>query len=304
MSVVSVDKLHRPTFLLRRVDRRSIDFLELVESIKEHGQIRAILVRPHPRKKGEFLVVDGWHTVQAVRAAGKKMVKYTCEELSDEDALVRTIAGNAINIETKPQDYAAALRRLLKKRPDLTLSKLSAILRKDRVWIGKILSLPDLSSACKRALNRGDLGMSNACELTRIKNPKYQDQLLEDAKVMRVADFRALVSNTIRNARAKSLVTKRKQYDEAERQSRPSLRKPKEVKAEMKDPIWGRLIVADEKITDPVVAWQRAMAYALNVDKYALIEREKDVTAKDLRKLSQAAKRKDMIAQKKTKKTK
>lgn len=299
---IPLSKLLPPKFKLRKVDRKSVEFLEMVESLAAHGQLQSCLVRPAKNRKGYYEIVDGEHRRTAAKDAGLKSLECNIREVSDDEALILTIAGNAVRVETKPLEYSKGLKKLIDQTPGLTIGKLAATLRKDRRWIGKILQLPELSSKCRRALNAGTLTLSNACELTRVMGHEYQDRLLPQAKTETTERFRKIVSTWIRQSKSKNQRKRRQQADKYERDILPSLRKPADVRAEMKTPTWGRLIIKDEGITDPVQAWIRCCEYMMNVDQYSYKKRKQKVTLKDLRKIADDKNRTELINRRKKRK--
>ena len=48
-----------PWVVLRLVNRESVEYLELRDSMADKGSLNSICVRPSPRQPGKFEVVDG-----------------------------------------------------------------------------------------------------------------------------------------------------------------------------------------------------------------------------------------------------
>ncbi len=66
---------------------------EMVESVKEHGVISPILVRPHKDGKG-YEIVAGHNRVEACRRAGITDVPVTVRDLDDDTAIIIMVDSN------------------------------------------------------------------------------------------------------------------------------------------------------------------------------------------------------------------
>ncbi len=60
--------------VLRLVNRDSLAYMELRDSIADRGILNSILVRPSARHPGKYDVADGLYRVSAARDAGLSMV--------------------------------------------------------------------------------------------------------------------------------------------------------------------------------------------------------------------------------------
>ncbi|SEI17596.1 chromosome partitioning protein, ParB family [Rhizobium tibeticum] len=90
------------SFVKDRLDGfASQDFLELQESLSQHGQILPVLVRPHPTSRGKYQIAFGHRRVEAIRRLGLK-VKAVVREL-DDDRLI--IAQGKENLERKDLSF-------------------------------------------------------------------------------------------------------------------------------------------------------------------------------------------------------
>jgi hypothetical protein len=79
------------------------------ESIREYGFIDPILVRPHPKKKDEWQIIDGEHRKKAASDEGYTDVPITPVELDDPAAMKLTVIFN----ETRGEADVAKLGQLL-----------------------------------------------------------------------------------------------------------------------------------------------------------------------------------------------
>lgn len=97
----------------------------LADSIKEHGIIVPILVRPIQHEKYEYEIIAGHNRVQGARIAGQDEIPYNIRELDNETATILMIDTNLQQREgILPSEKALAYKyKLVKgqgKRNDLT----------------------------------------------------------------------------------------------------------------------------------------------------------------------------------------
>src|SRR5579864_3840296 len=96
-AVATVDeKYQAPHFALSKIHpsktnpRKTPDpewIKELTESIRVHGVLQPVVLRPHPTIKGEWELVIGSCRDKAARAAGLKEIPGTVRNLTDGEAL-------------------------------------------------------------------------------------------------------------------------------------------------------------------------------------------------------------------------
>jgi ParB family transcriptional regulator, chromosome partitioning protein len=95
-----------PSFITDRMPSSAETVANLVEAIREHGQINPILVRPHPDKTGRFQVAFGHRRLRAVASLGRS-IKAVVRDLTDEQLV---IAQGQENHERKDLSYIEKAR--------------------------------------------------------------------------------------------------------------------------------------------------------------------------------------------------
>lgn len=102
---------------------------EMVESVKEHGVISPILVRPHKDGKG-YEIIAGHNRAEACRRAGINDIPSTIRELDDDTAIIVMVDSNLKQREKLlPSEKALAYKMKLDairrqgQRTDLTSSQ-------------------------------------------------------------------------------------------------------------------------------------------------------------------------------------
>jgi ParB family chromosome partitioning protein len=75
------------SFIRDRIEDDEQEFAELLNAIRERGQDSPILVRPHPKSTGRYMVVFGHRRLRAAVVL-KKKVRAVVKDLKDSDHLV------------------------------------------------------------------------------------------------------------------------------------------------------------------------------------------------------------------------
>lgn len=115
---------------------------EMVESVKEHGVIAPILVRPNKDGEG-YEIISGHNRVEACRRAGIKDIPATIRELDDDTAIIIMVDSNLRQRDKLlPSEKAKAYQmkmdamRRQGQRNDLTCGQVDHKLQKTRDMIG------------------------------------------------------------------------------------------------------------------------------------------------------------------------
>lgn len=134
---------------------------ELSISIRNHGLVQPLILRPHPEHAGEYEIIAGERRWRAAQLAGLSRVPAVVRDFSDRMALEVGLVENVQRSDLLPLEEAEALHRLLTtfgyNQGDLTET-----LGKSRSHIANILRLRALPPKIKEALNEGKLSMSHA----------------------------------------------------------------------------------------------------------------------------------------------
>jgi ParB/RepB/Spo0J family partition protein len=267
---IPLDQLVDPPVLLRLVNRGSVPYLELKDSLAAHGFLNSICVRPSHRLPGSFDVADGMYRVTAAREIRLPQAPCIIKDLSDDDLLAIQIQANAVRPETTPMEYARQIKRIIEARPEATLSEVSSrILHKSPGWVSETLGLLQLRKEFHSAVDRGEMPLGSAYELARLPY-KQQPQFFDLARTMPVNEFRATAQAFL------------KQFQEAVRQGRLDAffiedfkpvahgRTWKEVIAEYEKPACAALVLTAEKCKTLTQAWRAALAWVLHLDRESI----------------------------------
>ncbi len=123
----------RVTFVQETID-------ELAASIREHGVLQPILVRP--LGPGAFQLVAGERRWRASRQAGLDTIPALVEHLDDETAMEIAIIENLQREDLSPLDEAAMYDRMIREH-GYSIRKLAEKLGKDKGYLENRLRLAD-----------------------------------------------------------------------------------------------------------------------------------------------------------------
>jgi len=156
---------HLPLDLIQRgkyQPRRDMDVTaleELAQSIKAHGVMQPIVVRPIA--EGRFEIVAGERRWRATQQAGLERIPALVRDLPDEAAIAMALIENIQREDLNPIEEAMALQRL-QQEFQLTQQQVAEAVGKSRVTITNLLRLIALPEEVKTLLSHGDLEMGHA----------------------------------------------------------------------------------------------------------------------------------------------
>lgn len=156
---------HLPLDLIQRgkyQPRRDMDVTaleEMAHSIKTHGVIQPIVVRPVG--DGRYEIVAGERRWRATQQAGLDRIPALVRELPDEAAIAMALIENIQREDLNPIEEAMALQRL-QQEFQLTQQQVAEAVGKSRVTITNLLRLIALPEEVKTLLSHGDLEMGHA----------------------------------------------------------------------------------------------------------------------------------------------
>ena len=146
---------------------------ELADSIKEHGVIQPIVVRPF----GEFYeIVAGERRWRAAREAGLKDLPCVVRELSDEENMLFAIIENMQREDLNPVEEAEGLERMISSF-GLTQEEVSKSVGKSRPYITNSLRLLKLPEEIRNMMSEGLITAGHGRALININDEKKQIEI-------------------------------------------------------------------------------------------------------------------------------
>ena len=133
--------------------------LELSDSIKEHGVIQPLLVRP--MTDGTYRLIAGERRYRASRMAGLREVPVTIREMTDEEEAVFALIENLQREDLNPMEEAKGLKNLIDSF-GLTQEEAAKQVGKSRSAVTNALRLLNLPEDVAEELESGALSMGHA----------------------------------------------------------------------------------------------------------------------------------------------
>jgi ParB family chromosome partitioning protein len=153
-------------------DQASLD--ELTASVREHGVLQPILVRP--LGPNQFQLVAGERRWRASRAAGLATIPALIEEIDDETALEIAIIENLQREDLSPLDEAIMYDRMIREH-GYSVRRLAQKLGKDKGYLENRLRLADAPPEIKELVSLRKDTVSHAYELLKVADPKRRRRL-------------------------------------------------------------------------------------------------------------------------------
>ncbi len=171
--------------LLRGIDREDEQYKSFRTSVEAKGVLQPILVRPIAADKvieggPKYFIVDGLQRWSASCDAGLSDIPVRIVEMTDKEVRDAQIIANAHRVETKPKEYAEALKRMLDDDPMLTKDDLADRLNISKDWLDKRLSLTKLDDEIGELVDENKITLQNAIILAKL-TPEDQKLFVQDA---------------------------------------------------------------------------------------------------------------------------
>lgn len=142
-----------------RIRTESLD--ELIRSIRTHGVLQPLLLRPHPSSAGRYQIIAGERRWRAAQAVGLHEVPALVRGLSDTDTAAAALVENLLREGLDPIEEAEGFSRLIGEFKH-TQEALSDIVGKSRSHIANTLRLLNLPPGIQVLVRAGQLTAGHA----------------------------------------------------------------------------------------------------------------------------------------------
>jgi ParB family chromosome partitioning protein len=174
---LSVDKISFNPYQPREsVDAEKLQ--ELVESIRMHGVVQPIVVRPVGG--GRYELVAGERRLRAAIAAGLTTIPAVVRQLTNQQSLQIALIENLQREDINPIEAAAAYRRLTEEF-GLTQEEVAASLGKSRSAVANTLRLLNLPTEVQDYVRSGQLSEGHARAILSVQDAEMQRELAQRA---------------------------------------------------------------------------------------------------------------------------
>ena len=159
-----------------RIDLDEDALQELATSIKQHGVMQPIVIRPLakvlPKSPITHEIIAGERRWRAAQIAGLTHIPAIMRPMSDDLAIALALIENIQREDLSVMEQAAALQRFHDEF-GMSHSQIADVVGKARTTVSNLLRLNQLHDDVKQALNEGQMDMGHARALLSL-SPKQQ----------------------------------------------------------------------------------------------------------------------------------
>lgn len=169
---IDVTQLKRGTYQPRRFINEQ-DLQELAASIKKHGVMQPIVIRPVDDEDFAYEIIAGERRWRAAQLAGLTEIPAIVRDLTDQVAIALALIENIQRQDLNPIDQALALQRFHEEF-GLSHQEIADTVGKARTTVSNLLRLLSLEEEIKALMQQGQIDMGHA---RAILTMKAKDQL-------------------------------------------------------------------------------------------------------------------------------
>lgn len=146
------------------------DLKDLAQSIREHGVVQPVVVRPAPGQAGQYEIIAGERRWRAAQMAGLTEVPILVREVDDRVALELAIVENVQRSDLNPVEEAMGYQQLIEDH-SYTQADLAQVIGKSRSHVANTLRLLKLPDDVRTMLVNGELSAGHARTLVTADDP-------------------------------------------------------------------------------------------------------------------------------------
>lgn len=147
--------------------------LELAESVKQHGLLQPISVRP--KGDGKYMIIHGERRFRAHILANLKTIKCIINTIDKTTVRDQQLVENLARNDLSEMELAFEFQRRVKEGQ--THEQIANTIGKTRAFVTQRLALLQLSKETQDRLLRGELSFSNARTLLTIKDENLRNKI-------------------------------------------------------------------------------------------------------------------------------
>jgi ParB family chromosome partitioning protein len=185
----------------RRFDEEKLN--ELAESIKEHGVVQPVVVRPVG--PGKYELVVGERRLRACQRLGLVKIPAVVKEFSDGQMMEIALVENIQRQDLNPVEEAVAYKRLMEEFK-LTQEQVSQKISKSRSFIANMVRLLNLPDPILDKLSAGQLTVGHARPLLALNGEELQIAIAQEVcdKNLSVRETESLVRRAVEEENKKA----------------------------------------------------------------------------------------------------
>lgn len=146
------------------------DLADLAQSIREHGVVQPIVVRPAPGNPDHYELIAGERRWRASQRAGLTSIPVILRDVDDRIALEIAIIENVQRADLNSIEEALGYQQLIDNH-EYTQADLAQVIGKSRSHVANTLRLLKLPSGVQSLITDGALSAGHARSLITMENP-------------------------------------------------------------------------------------------------------------------------------------
>ena len=150
--------------------------LSLAESIRLHGVIQPLLVRPTP--SGVYEIIAGERRYRASRMVGLSQIPVVVRELDDKQTMQIALIENLQREDLNAIEESLGYQTLMDEY-DMTQEEVAKTVAKSRSAVANALRLLALPDAVKKLVEKGDISAGHARALLSLESEKEMNELAQ-----------------------------------------------------------------------------------------------------------------------------
>lgn len=278
---VDIDDVVLSSMPLRHPDKNDVAYIQLHDSIAQHGNLEPICARPPVN--GKYRILSGGNRREICASLGHKKILVIVHNVTDAEAVLFELIANANVIPVNPVDYARQMRRIMSDDPTMTVGKMAGTVFKTPEWVMQQLNLLHLPDPVQELILHGKIPLGNAYALSRVPGILIEENI-EEAKYLPVKDFQQHVAGILREWRR--LQTKGYYQPSLDFKPKASLRRIRILRDAIDNQDIASKIVVEVGCTTLEQAFNLGVAWAIQLDPVSVHQQR--LTAE--RKLSESIK--------------
>ncbi|MCC2096609.1 MAG: ParB/RepB/Spo0J family partition protein [Hyphomicrobiales bacterium] len=164
------------------------DLRDLAQSIREHGVVQPVVVRPSATQDGHFEIIAGERRWRAAQLAGLSDVPILVRDVDDRVALELAIVENVQRSDLNPVEEALGYQQLIEDH-NYTQADLAQVIGKSRSHVANTLRLLKLPDDVRSMLVDGSLSAGHARTLVTADDPmSLAQRIIRDGLSVRQAE--------------------------------------------------------------------------------------------------------------------
>lgn len=161
---------------------------DLAQSIREHGVVQPVVVRPSPDHPNRFELIAGERRWRAAQRANLTEIPVIIRDVDDRTALELAIIENVQRTDLNPLEEGQGYQQLIDEH-NYTQVDLAQVIGKSRSHVANTLRLLKLPAKVQQFINDGQLSAGHArCLITAEAPLALAEKIIQDGLSVRQAE--------------------------------------------------------------------------------------------------------------------